>query len=88
MKKKFQFASTAVVLALGLMAQAQAQNVGNVASGSYGGLQWTAQSLLTGGAPGGTGTNVDAGNPIYLPSFPADTGVVGLLMNTTTEQMS
>jgi hypothetical protein len=83
MKKKFQFASTAVVLALGLMAQAQAQNVGNVASGSYGGLQWTAQSLLTGGAPGGTGTNVAAGNSIYLPSFPADTGVVGLLMNTT-----
>ncbi len=83
MNKKFQFASTAVVLALGLMAQAQAQNVNNVASGSYGGLQWTAQSLLTGAATGGTGTNTVAGNPIYLPSFPADSGVVGLLMQTT-----
>jgi hypothetical protein len=80
MKKSFQFASTAIALALGLMVQAQAQTAGGVASGNFGGLQWTAQNMLTGFSGTGLGSS-SAGNAAYLPSFPASTGVVGLLMS-------
>lgn len=70
----------AVALAVASLGSAQAQV--RTASGSYGELTWTAQSLLTGAAPGGTGTLSDLnGNSIYHPSFPADTGVVGLLLD-------
>lgn len=52
------------------------------ASGSAHGLTWTARSLLTGAATGGTGTAADlSGNASYHPSFPAYGGVVGMLMD-------
>jgi len=52
-------------------------------SGSYEGLNWTAQSLLTGAAPTGTGTGLAniPGDPRYHPTFPAYSGVVGILMD-------
>jgi hypothetical protein len=61
-----------------MAAPAQAQTT-KVASGSFGDVTWTAQSLLTGAATGGTGPTI--GNAIYHPSLPTKSGVVGLLMN-------
>jgi hypothetical protein len=74
---------TALALAASTAAFAEDAMRSNVASGSFNGLQWTAQSLLTGFATTGTGTASSAGDAAYLPSFPASTGVVGLLMATT-----
>ncbi len=53
-----------------------------VASGQSNGLSWTAQSLLTGAAEGGTGTTLNvSGNALYHPTFPGYGGVVGMLMD-------
>ena len=75
----FKTAATALALAASMAASAQSSTRDNVASGVLNGVQWTAQSLLTGFS--GTGTASTAGNAAYLPSFPASTGVVGLLMS-------
>jgi hypothetical protein len=75
--KNFKVALTAVALAAGLVGAAQATP--SSMSGSHNGLSWTAQNMLTGFS--GTGTASTPGDPLYLPSFPASTGVVGLLMN-------
>ena len=83
MKKQTSLALTGLALAVGLMASAQAQSV-NVASGSSNGFNWTAQSMLVGAAEGGTGTALDVfGNSLYHPTYPAYSGVVGMLMQTT-----
>jgi hypothetical protein len=56
--------------------------VGKVQTGSFNGMEWTAESLLTGAAAGGTGEfDSYIGNAIYHPSYPANSGVVGLLMD-------
>ena len=69
---------TAIALAAGLVGVAQAQ--GRTQSGSYNGLEWVAQSMLTGAGTLGTGvTGNIAGNALFHPTYPADTGVVGLL---------
>jgi hypothetical protein len=51
-----------------------------VASGSAGGLTWEAQSRIVGVTPtaGATG-----GDPLYFPSFPQYSGVVGIRMDYT-----
>ncbi len=80
MKTRFlKTAVTALALAASMAASAQTAARDNVAAGVLNGMQWTAQSLLTGFS--GTGTASTAGNAAYLPSFPDSTGVVGLLMN-------
>ena len=53
-------ALAAAVLLAGAATQAFALTP-KVASGSTSGLNWTAQSLLTGAAPGGTGTGSSTG---------------------------
>ncbi len=73
-------AATALALAASMAASAQSFSRDNVASGVLNGVQWTAQSLLTGFSGTGSGST-NAGNAAYLPSFPASTGVVGLLMS-------
>ena len=75
-------ALAAAVLLAGAATQAFALTP-KVASGSTSGLNWTAQSLLTGAAPGGTGTGFDdlLGSFLYHPSFPGYSGVVGMLMD-------
>lgn len=70
---------TALAMAASMAASAETSARANVASGVLNGVQWTAQSLLTGFS--GTGTATTAGNAAYLPSFPSESGVVGLLMN-------
>jgi hypothetical protein len=54
----------------------------NSASGSSNGLTWAAQSRIIGASPVGTGTFPDgeAGDPMYHPTFPEYSGVVGMLM--------
>jgi hypothetical protein len=80
LKKTFHAALGVVALAALLATSAQAQT--RAASGNYGDLQWTAQSMLTGAVTGGTGIiGALSGNSIYHPSFPGDTGVVGLLLD-------
>ncbi|MCE2914115.1 MAG: trypsin-like serine protease, partial [Rubrivivax sp.] len=81
MRKSVRLALTAVALASGLVATASAQSARSV-SGTYNGMEWTAQSMLTGVTNtqvGGPVTN--GGDPIYWPSFPRDSGVVHLLMD-------
>ncbi len=78
MKKSFNLALTGIALAVSLVASAQAQGVNSV-SGTFNGVDWQAQSLLTGFS--GTGTSSTAGDATYLPSYPANGGVVGLLMS-------
>lgn len=79
--KTLPIALAAAVLLAGASSSALALSP-KVASGSANGLQWTAQSLLTGAAPGGTGLPTDVfGNGIYHPSYPAYSGVVGMLMD-------
>lgn len=72
-------AVTALALAASMAASAQTLNRDKAVAGVLNGMQWSAHSLLTGFA--GTGTNTLPGDAAYLPSFPANTGVVGLLMN-------
>jgi len=70
---------TALALAASMAVSAQTANRDRSVAGVLNGMQWSAQSMLTGFAS--TGTNSVAGNAAYLPSFPANGGVVGLLMN-------
>ncbi|MDO9093824.1 MAG: trypsin-like serine protease [Rubrivivax sp.] len=76
--KSYKLALTGIALAIGFLASAQAQGR-NTASGTFNGIDWHAQSMLTGFS--GTGTASTAGDAVYLPSYPANSGVVGLLMN-------
>ena len=66
-------ATSAVVAAVSSVAPAQAQRV---QSGSYGDLQWTAQSMLV----GQTRTQGGIGETTYTASMPQFSGTVGLLM--------
>jgi len=70
---------TALALAASMAVSAQTANRDRTVAGVLNGMQWTAQSMLTGFA--GTGTATLAGDAAYLPGFPANGGVVGLLMN-------
>jgi Trypsin len=69
--------------ALVSMTVAGAQSLQRTASGvTANGMQWQAQSMLTGVTStlaGGPITN--GGDPIYWPSYPRDSGVVHLLMD-------
>jgi len=78
LNKRLYFAIGAVALAASLAtaAQANTRTPQLKASGSYGDLQWTAQSMLV----GTSATNGGLGNTIYTGSMPAYSGVVGLLM--------
>lgn len=69
---------TVLALAASMAASADNLNRNKSASGTVSGMQWQAQSLLTGFS--GTGTSTTAGSASYLPNFPASGGVVGLLM--------
>jgi hypothetical protein len=51
-----------------------------VQTGTYNGMQWTAESLLTGVTNTGNASNT-AGDPIYHPTYPAFGGAVHLLMD-------
>lgn len=67
-----------VLAAAALLAVPASAAVAKQASGSSAGLSWTAQSTVVGyTATGGT----YGGNPVYFPSFPAGSGIVGLFMN-------
>jgi Trypsin/PEP-CTERM motif len=80
MMKNFSMALTALALAAGMVTSAQAQAT-RVASGTFGDVTWTAQSMLT-GALGGTGSvGSFVGNPVYHPTYPGNSGVVGLLID-------
>jgi hypothetical protein len=73
-------AMVAAVLAAGAIGTAQAAP--STISGAFNGIQWTAGNTMTGAANGGTGSPGNlAGNAVYHPSFPAYSGVVGLLMD-------
>jgi hypothetical protein len=85
MAASIRLALTGVALAVGLVSGALAQGRTTSVSGSYGDLQWTASSMLTGTTntqSGGPITN--GGDPIYWPSYPRDLGVVQLLMTYST----
>jgi hypothetical protein len=69
---------TLLALAASMAASADDLNRNKSATGVLNGVQWTAQSMLTGFA--GTGTASTPGDASYLPSFPGNGGVVGLLM--------
>lgn len=82
MSKNTRLAITAVALASCLVTTAGAVGT-RTASGTYNGMEWTASSLITGTThtqSGGPITN--GGDPIYWPSYPRDSGIVYLLMNT------
>jgi hypothetical protein len=95
-RKSLTAVATTVVLSLGVAFASNASLVGqgfessdqigtshiNRASGSANGMDWTAQSRIIGASDQGTGTfNVDeTGDPMYLPTFPEYSGVVGMLM--------
>ncbi len=73
--------SSLSVLALAALACTAAQAQGHrTASGSFNGMQWEAHSLLIGTQTTGTLLST-SGNAAYHPSYPAYSGVVGLLMN-------
>ena len=74
MKKTFHAALGVVALAALVATSAHAQT--RTASGTYGDLQWTAQSMLV----GTIATNGGLGETIYTGSMPAYSGVVGLSM--------
>lgn len=75
MKKTFHVALGAIAMAACLATTAHAQQV-RTASGSYGDLQWTAQSMLV----GTSATNGGLGETLFTGSMPAYSGVVGLSM--------
>jgi hypothetical protein len=82
-KMSFRLAVVAVAAAVSCSAAFAQSTPVRVQSGAANGMEWTAWSLLTGAASGGTGTTTAAGNALYLPSFPGATGVVGLFMTYT-----
>lgn len=65
-------------LALGLASPALAQRS---ASGTVGGLNWTAASRIVGTTGTGTAAAVPPGNPIYNATMPQKSGVAALIMN-------
>lgn len=79
MKKNLKAALGGVAMAAAMVGAAQANDVRPqlTASGSYGDLQWTAQSMLV----GTSATNGGLGETIFTGSMPAYSGVVGLLIN-------
>lgn len=76
------FAAAASLLTIGA-GSVHAQTLMRTASGvSAGGLQWQAQSMLTGVTNTQSGGPiVNGGDPIYWPSYPRDSGIVHLLMD-------
>jgi len=79
-----RFTPALLALASALVASSAAQAVGNRISGDFNGIQWTAQSLLTGAQLGpysGTGSANHPGNSTYFPAYPLHSGVVGMFMN-------
>ena len=76
------FSAATVTLALSMSAVFNS-HAGLIASGGNETLSWTARSLITGAAPGGTASPAAglAGNAIYHPTYPAYSGVVGMLMD-------
>ncbi|MFC3094511.1 hypothetical protein DRW07_13520 [Alteromonas sediminis] len=83
-KKTCNKALAILAVGAGLVTSAHASYI---VSGESKGLQWQASNKLTGAAPGGTatfdGVTFDpVGNPIYHPSYPEHSGVVGMLMQT------
>lgn len=68
------------LLALACSGSALAQKT---ASGSANGLTWEARSNLVGVTPTG---GANGGDPIYFPSFPQHSGVVGLIMTYANGQ--
>ncbi|MFN0186504.1 MAG: trypsin-like serine protease [Aquabacterium sp.] len=77
---KSRFALKMVSTAALLLAASGAMAAGKSMSGNYNGMQWTAQSMLTGVTNTGNGSNT-AGDPIYHPSYPTFGGAVHLLMD-------
>jgi len=70
-----------VVAAL-LLASSGAVAANSVQTGSFNGMQWTAQNMLTGTTHTQLGGPIaNGGDPIYWPSYPRDTGLVHLLMD-------
>jgi Trypsin/PEP-CTERM motif len=78
--KKFIGAMSAVALAVFCLTPAQAQERLRSASGAYNGMEWTAQSMLTGVTSTGNSANT-AGDSIYHPSYPTFDGVVHMVMD-------
>ncbi|MDP5144547.1 trypsin-like serine protease [Rheinheimera baltica] len=75
------FASAAVTLVISMSA-VFSSHASLIVSGGSDAFSWTARSLLTGAAEGGTGSPSNLlGNSIYHPSYPAYSGVVGMLMD-------
>ncbi len=65
-----------------LLAASGAIASGKVQTGTFNGLQWAAQSMLTGTTNTQSGGPVaNGGDPIYWPSYPQYSGAVHLLMD-------
>lgn len=69
--------ATAIAVATFALIAAGPASAARQASGTFQGVDWQAQSTLVGVKPTGGSNN----SPIYSPSFPQYSGVVGLLMN-------
>lgn len=82
MSLKKIFTTAMVTLALSLSA-VFVSHASVIVSGGNDTLSWSARSLLTGAADGGTGSSPSdlLGNAIYHPTYPAYSGVVGMLMD-------
>jgi Trypsin/PEP-CTERM motif len=76
--QRSSLALTALALAAAMSA---AHAAPRTATGTHNGITWQAESLLTGF--NSTGTATLPGDTIYHPTYPANSGVVGLLMNTS-----
>lgn len=65
-----------------LLAASGAVAAGKVQTGSFNGVQWSAQNMLTGTTNTQSGGPIpNGGDPIYWPSYPRDSGLVHLLMD-------
>lgn len=72
----------APVAAALLLAASGAMAAGKVQTGSFNGIQWSAQNMLTGTTNTQSGGPVpNGGDPLYWPSYPRDSGLVHLLMD-------
>jgi hypothetical protein len=79
MNRLFKFGIVAAAACVSVSAFAAS---GKTATGKSGDLVWEAQSLLTGATALGTGSvAAPTGDPIYHPSYPQFSGVVGMLMD-------
>lgn len=70
---------TAMVLGLLTIGSANVAQASYLQTGSYGNLNWTAQSTIVGQTS--TGTIASGGSPTYLAPMPQYNGVVSLIMN-------